>query len=89
VAHDQRGEVTIRTQFYAQLREAAALSSLDVELTEGATVQELLDQVYATIPALRSHDKTILVGAGLEFVDRSYRLRPGQEIAIMPPVQGG
>ena len=40
-------------------------------------------------PALRAHDKSILVGAGLEFVDRNYKLNPGEEIAIMPPVQGG
>jgi len=25
----------------------------------------------------------------LEFVDRNYNLNPGEEIAIMPPVQGG
>ena len=36
-----------------------------------------------------AHDKSILVGAGLEFVDRNYKLNPGEEIAIMPPVQGG
>ena len=40
-------------------------------------------------PALRAHDKSILIGAGLEFVDRNYTLNPGEEIAIMPPVQGG
>jgi molybdopterin converting factor small subunit len=40
-------------------------------------------------PALGAYDKSILVGAGLEFVDRNYKLNPGEEIAIMPPVQGG
>jgi molybdopterin converting factor small subunit len=40
-------------------------------------------------PALRRHDKSILIGAGLEFVDRNYKLKPDEEIAIMPPVQGG
>jgi molybdopterin converting factor small subunit len=40
-------------------------------------------------PALRAHDKSILIGAGLEFVDRNYNLHAGEEIAIMPPVQGG
>jgi molybdopterin converting factor small subunit len=29
------------------------------------------------------------VGAGVEFVERSYLLELGDEIAIMPPVQGG
>jgi molybdopterin converting factor small subunit len=30
-----------------------------------------------------------LIGAGVEFVDRNYQLKSGDEISIMPPVQGG
>jgi MoaD family protein len=79
----------IHVQFYAQLRDLIGIRELDVDLAEGATVRELLDQLYANQPALRFHDKSILIGAGVEFVDRSYELKPGEEIAIMPPVQGG
>jgi MoaD family protein len=79
----------IHVQFYAQLRDLVGVRELDVDLADGATVQELLEQVYAKQPALRSHDKSILIGAGVEFVDRSYELKQGEEIAIMPPVQGG
>src|SRR5438445_799437 len=61
----------------------------EVTLAEGASVRELLDQIYAKQPALRSHDKRILIGADLEFVDRNHKLKPGEEIAIMPPMQGG
>jgi molybdopterin converting factor small subunit len=76
-------------QFYAQLRELAGVHELDVEVPGGATVRELLEKTYTQKPALRAHDKSILVGAGLEFVNRDYKLNPGEEIAIMPPVQGG
>jgi len=79
----------VRAQFYAQLRELVGNHELEVELRQDATVRELLEKVYAQKPSLRGHDKSILVGAGLEFVDRSYKLKPGEEIAIMPPVQGG
>ena len=78
-----------RVQFYAQLRELIGVHELDLEFPQGATVRELLEKVYAQKPALRAHDKSILVGAGLEFVDRNYVLHPGEEVAIMPPVQGG
>lgn len=81
--------MTIRAQFYAQLRDAAGSSYLDIDVTEGATIYDLLEQVYVKIPALRAHDKAIVVGAGLEFVDRNYKMKSGEEIAIMPPVQGG
>ena len=79
----------IRAQFYAQLRDLIGIRELEVDLSEGATVSELLEAIYAKQPALRSHDKSILIGAGVEFVDRNHKLKPGEEIAIMPPVQGG
>jgi len=79
----------VRVQFYAQLRDLIGMRDLEVDLAEGASVRELLDQIYAKQPALRSHDKRILIGADLEFVDRNHKLKPGEEIAIMPPMQGG
>jgi molybdopterin converting factor small subunit len=79
----------VRVQFYSHLRDLAAASELPMELAEGALVADLLEKLYQERPALRSADKTILVAAGVEFVDRSYRLQAGEEISIMPPVQGG
>jgi MoaD family protein len=83
------GHMKIRVQFYAQLRDLIGISDLDVDLPEEATVRDLLDKIYSQQPLLREHDKSILVGAGVEFVDRNYNLKTGDEISIMPPVQGG
>ncbi len=79
----------VRVQFYAQLRDLIGMRELELELGDGATVRDLLEQLYAERPALGAHDNSILIGVGLEFVDRSYELNPGEEIAIMPPGQGG
>jgi MoaD family protein len=79
----------VRVQFYGQLRDLVGMRELELELPYGATVRDLLNQLYAERPALDAHDNSILIGAGLEFVDRNYKLNPGEEIAIMPPVQGG
>lgn len=79
----------VRVQFYAQLRDVARVQTTDVDLGDGASVSDLLECVYGKFPALRAHDKSILIGAGVEFVDRSHKLKPDEEIAIMPPVQGG
>ena len=82
----------IQVQFYAQLRDLAGgdeSGSCRIDLSEGSTVRDLLDQIYAQRPALRAHDKSILIGAGVEFVDRNYKLKPGDKISIIPPVQGG
>lgn len=79
----------IRVQFYSQLRDLARTQTMEINLAEGAAVCDLLERIYEQLPALRSRDKHILVGAGVEFVDRDHHLKPGEEIAIMPPVQGG
>ena len=79
----------VRVQFYTQLRDLVGMRELDVDVADGATVRDLLEQVYAQQPKLRAHDKSILIGSGVEFVDRNYLLKPGEEISIMPPVQGG
>ena len=79
----------IHVQFYAQLRDLVGMREVDLDVAEGATVRDLLEKIYAQQPALHSHDKSILIGAGVEFVDRNYELKPNEEIAIMPPVQGG
>ena len=79
----------VRVQFYAQLRDLVGTREQDLNLPEGATVRDLLNEIYAQQPSLRAYDKSILVGVGVEFVDRDYKLKSGEEISIMPPVQGG
>jgi sulfur-carrier protein len=81
--------MNVRVQFYAQLRDIAGTSETSVELPPNSTVEALLENVYRQTPALRSHDKTILIGVGVEFVDRSHIIQSGDTISIMPPVQGG
>jgi sulfur-carrier protein len=82
----------IHVHFYAQLHDLVGKGesgSCRIDLAEGSTVRDLLEKIYSRTPALRAHDKSILIGAGVEFVDRNHKLKPGEEIAIMPPVQGG
>ena len=78
-----------RVQFYSQLRDLAGLEKIDIELPDKSKVSDLLKKIYDDFPALRLRDKTLLIGAGVEFVDRNYEIKPGDEISIMPPVQGG
>jgi molybdopterin synthase sulfur carrier subunit len=79
----------LRVQFYSRLRDLASASELELDLPQGTTVAGLLDTIYRQKPALLPADPTILVAAGVEFVDRQYQLKSGEEISIMPPLQGG
>lgn len=79
----------VRVQFFSRLRDLTGTPALEIEVPEQATVADLLEIVYRRTPALREWDKSILVAAGLEFVERTYRVKASDEISIMPPVQGG
>ena len=79
----------VHVQFFSRLRDLAGVSEMVLEVPEESKVAELLDILYSRTPALRDWDKNILVAAGVEFVGRDYILQPGDQISIMPPVQGG
>jgi molybdopterin converting factor small subunit len=81
--------MNVPVQFYAQLRDLTGTAELKVELRAGATVTDLLNELYKAHPALTAHDQSILIGAGVEFVERNHVIQPGETMSIMPPVQGG
>jgi molybdopterin converting factor small subunit len=52
-------------------------------------VEELLVGLYRDYPKLAQWDRNLLIGIGLDFVERDRRILPNDQLAIMPPVQGG
>jgi molybdopterin converting factor small subunit len=79
----------VQVQFFSRLRDLVGRSHSELDLGEGKTIADLLETLFLQTPALREWDKSILVAAGVEFVERDYVPKPGDEISIMPPVQGG
>ena len=79
----------MRVQFFSQLKEIVGASEITLDLPDGTSVADLLAHLYRDFPDLEKFDRTILVGAGLDFVARNHIIQPNDQIAIMPPVQGG
>ena len=79
----------VHVQFFSRLRDLAGTSSTELEVPGETRAADLLELLYSKTPALRDWDKSILVAAGVEFVERDYVLKSGDDISIMPPVQGG
>lgn len=61
----------------------------ELDLPAGSTVADLLARLYADHPKMQGWDKTLLVAIGLEFAGRGQELHEGDEVSVMPPVQGG
>jgi molybdopterin converting factor small subunit len=80
----------VRVLFFSVLRDLTGECEVDWELpSERARVADLLDALYARWPLLRDWEGKLLVAADFQYVRRDELLSDGQEVAIMPPVQGG
>jgi MoaD family protein len=79
----------VHVQFFSRLRDLAGQSEMDLDVPEGTTVADLLKVLFSRTPAMHEWDKSILVAAGVEFVGRDYVLKSGDQVSVMPPVQGG
>ena len=83
----------LRLLIFSSLRDIVGAEELDwpwPPASGGAqTVATLLAEMYGRWPALASWDARLLIAVDLAYADRDARLRPGQEVALMPPVQGG
>ena len=79
----------VRVLLFAGLREAAGLRELCVRAPEGASVAEVRDLVAEAYPALRGLLPNAGVAVNEEYADAATRLRPGDVVALIPPVSGG
>jgi len=79
----------VNVLFFATFRTRAGRSSLEVELNDGATVDELKNILVARIPALEASLHHTLVSINREFAFDEEIIPEGAEIALFPPVSGG
>ena len=76
-------------QLFAIARQCAGCDSIDVDLPDGATVAQLRQELGARVPELAGLVGQMLFAADAEFVGDATPIRPGAEIACIPPVSGG
>jgi len=79
----------VHVLYFGQLRELANKREEQVEVPEGATVQQLFDRISESFPPLRNFDDVIAIGVNQSFAAREHVLRENDEVAMLPPVSGG
>jgi molybdopterin converting factor small subunit len=81
--------MTVPVHFYSYFKDLAGCAQTTVELGENSTLQTLLQQVGARFPRWAAMQKSTLVAVGVDYQPRDYLLKPGDEVSLFPPVQGG
>jgi MoaD family protein len=79
----------VRLRMFAILRERSGVSEMELELAEGATVADAIEEVgkrFASVAGLLPRTSATV---NLEFAKPGTCLNDGDELALIPPVSGG
>jgi MoaE-MoaD fusion protein len=78
----------VSVRLFAGLRERAGGQHVEVELPEGAVVEDLLAAMGSTpVGALAPGQRVVAINR--EYAPRGEPIREGDEVALIPPVSGG
>jgi molybdopterin converting factor small subunit len=79
----------VSVEFFSYFKDLAGCDRFTATVSPGATIADLMDVIYKQFPKLEPMRKSTLVAVGVEYQERSYVLKEGDEVSLFPPVQGG
>lgn len=79
----------VSVAFYSYFKDLTGCAQTTEALPEQATIGDLLRKLAARFPKLEAMQKATLVAVGVDYQDRGYVLKNGDEVSLFPPVQGG
>ena len=77
----------VQIRLFAAAREGVHSGSLEQTLPTGATLQDLVDTLYAAHPSLQEIKLRFAVNSAYQSLETV--LHDGDEVACIPPVGGG
>lgn len=79
----------VRVRLFASLREAAGRERLELELPQGASVDDAWKALVHAHPTLDARRPSLAAAVNRSYAEWSAALEDGDEIAFIPPVSGG
>ena len=76
-------------QFHSYFKDLTGTSESVFDMAEGAKLGDLIARVQERFPKLKGLERSTLTAVGVEYQRPEYVLRPGYEVSLFPPVQGG
>ena len=75
--------------FYSYFKDLTGCGRTAEILPENSTLDDLFKKLMGRFPKLAAMQKSTLLAVGVNYQDRGYRLKEGDEVSLFPPVQGG
>jgi molybdopterin converting factor small subunit len=79
----------ITVHFYSYFKDLTGCAQTSATVADGGTIGDLLQTLTAQFPKLAAMQKSMLIAVGVDYQTRDYVLKPGDEVSLFPPVQGG
>jgi molybdopterin converting factor subunit 1 len=79
----------VKLLFFATIRDRARTKSLELDIPDDMTIQELKDKLASDIPNLKESMKSVLISINREYAFDEAVVPPNAEIGMFPPVSGG
>ncbi|MEM6614857.1 MAG: MoaD/ThiS family protein [Cyanobacteria bacterium P01_C01_bin.72] len=82
-------KIQVTVKLFAIYQEVLDTSELELALSSGTTVGEVLALLIEQQPQLSKWQEVTRFGVNLQFVDSTTALQNGDELVLIPPVSGG
>ena len=79
----------IKALFFASCRDIVGTRQMEIDIKDGARVRDLRAELLGHHPRLAALDNVLSIAVNSEYVDDSTLLKPGDQVAFIPPVSGG
>ncbi len=79
----------VRILFFGMLKDLAGRANDSLSLPEGATLADVLNHYEQRIPRMKDFLPSIAASVNQEYAGPGVKLKPNDEIALLPPVSGG
>lgn len=81
--------MSVQALFFAAYRDLLGTSRLDVDLPAGATVADLVQELRGRGAPFNALPREPAIAVNRAYALHTEALRPGDEVAFIPPVAGG
>jgi molybdopterin converting factor small subunit len=75
--------------FYSYFKDLTGCARTVEECADGSTLDDLFRALVVRFPRLGAMQNATLMAVGVDYRNRTYVLREGDEVSLFPPVQGG
>ena len=79
----------VRVLFFGILKQIAGKSADEIDLPDGASVRDVLARYESQMPRLKESLPSLALAVNQEYAGPDTKLKPDDEIALLPPVSGG